>query len=195
LRPTLRPAGAIVPGPGRGRAWPASRSVGLLHVAAQLAEHGRRRPAQPLGDPADGFVALHPGENLLPLGESQEPSGRWDGDVGRNHSASLTEPVLPGVLVQPQRHGGPLLGQARPDQQPELPLQLPSPRYIAAHSNTLLGLRVLRSLLEPKGGAGGGSFNPARNFGFSLPLAGRVGRGSRSTWLGTNRGSKFGLSG
>src|SRR5207245_4856164 len=132
----------------------------------QLAEHGRRRPAQPLGDPADGFVALHPGENLLPLGESQEPSGRWDGDVGRNHSASLTEPVLPGVLVQPQRHGGPLLGQARPDQQPELPLQLPSPRYIAAHSNTLLGLRVLRSLLEPKR-VGEGVWSP-----ISLPRAG-----------------------
>src|SRR5207245_3026283 len=116
------------------------------------------------------------------------------GDVGRNHSASLTEPVLPGVLVQPQRHGGPLLGQARPDQQPELPLQLPSPRYIAAHSNTLLGLRVLRSLLEPKEGRGGGracglTISPAPLWGgsgrgsrlpandFSLPLAGRVGAG------------------
>src|SRR5207245_5950180 len=83
----------------------------------------------------------------------------WSSDV-----CSSDLPVLPGVLVQPQRHGGPLLGQARPDQQPELPLQLPSPRYIAAHSNTLLGLRCCVHSLNRRRVGEGVSSTPSNEF-------------------------------
>src|SRR5207245_10181475 len=50
------------------------------------------------------------------------------------------EPVPPRVPVEAQRHRGPLLGQAGPHQQPELPLQLPSSRYITAHETPSWGL-------------------------------------------------------
>src|SRR5207245_255412 len=81
-----------------------------------------------------------PGEDLLPLRKREAATAGWGGDVGRNHSASLTEPVPPRVLVEAQRHRGPLLGQAGPHQQPELPLQLPSSRYITAHETPSWGL-------------------------------------------------------
>src|SRR5207245_7998515 len=112
-------------------------------------------PARPFGNQPERLVALDRGEDLLPLRKREAATAGWGGDVGRNNSASLTEPVPPRVLVEAQRHRGPLLGQAGPHQQPELPLQLPSSRYITAHETPSWGLGCCVHSLNRRRGRGG----------------------------------------
>src|SRR5437867_8732590 len=128
----------------------------MPHVAAQFPQDGRGRAVQIPRHPPEGVTPLDTGEDFLALGEGQAPTAGQLGDEGRYHPASLTEPISPRVRIEAQRRRRRPAHHPRPHQQPELPPHLTSSHDPRTHHTPLLHLRVLRRLLEPEEGRGGG---------------------------------------
>jgi len=70
----------------------------VLHVPAQLAEHGRGRSTQPARHGTNRLPALYAGKDLLSFTDGQVTTAEWLQDVEWNHAASLMEPTPVGVL-------------------------------------------------------------------------------------------------